>query len=217
MSIESSKIEGVLGAVLAGGASRRMGQDKALLEVGGQTLIGRAVAVLEAVLGEVVIVAPQQQRYGDLGVEVVPDCRPGQGPIGGIHTALVHGAGRAVFVLACDMPYVTSELVRWISGSRVGTQGRAVAGVPAEGAHVRVVRDRHGPQPLCGLYSCGCLPTVERALNREALSALELLEHLETAYLDLDPGAVWYSPRLLTNVNSPQDFVNIIETPGPDS
>ena len=216
MKTGSDKIEGVLGAVLAGGVSRRMGQDKALLEFEGQTLIERAIDVLETAFDEVVIVAPKRQRYVDLEAELVPDIRPGLGPVGGIHTALGHGAGRSVFVLACDMPYVTAELVRWITGSDGGntlpTSGDCRAARPT----ARVARDHHGAQPLCGLYSHGCLSPVEEALNRHRLSAQELLGSLETEYLDLDSGVVWYSPSLLANVNALQDFADLTERPGQD-
>jgi len=203
---ESDKIEEVLGAVLAGGGSRRMGRDKALMELEGQTLMARAVAVLEMVLAEVVVVAPRRQRYADLQVALVPDVHPGLGPVGGMHAALLHGAGRSVFVLACDMPFVTSDLVRWILGSR---PFMAPEGFAASRARARVVRDRHGAQPLCGLYSGGCLPAVGRALEERRLSAQDLLNHLDTEYKDLDPEADWYSPHLLSNVNVLQDFMEL--------
>ena len=206
MPIAFAKIEDVLGAVLAGGGSRRMGQDKALMEVEGQTLLGRGVAVLETVLEEVVVVAPHRQRYVELRVALVPDVRPGLGPVGGMHAALLHGAGRPVFILACDMPLVTAELVSWIVGSRTFV---APAKSQISRPRARVVRDHHGAQPLCGLYSGGCLVPVERALEEGRLSAQALLNDLETEYLDLDPGADWYSPELLCNVNDVQDVTEL--------
>jgi len=206
MKTESAKSEDVLGAVLAGGGSRRMGQDKAVMELAGQTLMERAVGVLETVLEEVIVVAPRRRRYADLKVALVPDIRPNLGPLGGIHTALDHGAGRPVFVLACDMPLVTGDLVRWVAGHRPDN----ASGEPQDSKPwARVVRDRHGAQPLCGLYSGACLPAVERALEEHRLSARDLLNHLETEVLDLDPGAAWYSPRLLSNVNVMRDLTEL--------
>ena len=104
----------VVGAVLAGGQSRRMGRDKAMLDWDGRSLLMRAVKVLESVFDEVLVVAPRDRGYEDLGVQVVPDIRPGLGPLGGLHTALVHGRGKPLFILACDMPHVTDDLVRWV-------------------------------------------------------------------------------------------------------
>ena len=88
MKSETVQMDHVLGAVLAGGASRRMGRDKALMEHEGRTLLARAVAVLRAVLDEVIIVGLQQQRSSVPGAPIVEDLRPGLGPVGGIHAAL---------------------------------------------------------------------------------------------------------------------------------
>jgi molybdopterin-guanine dinucleotide biosynthesis protein A len=192
----------VMGAVLAGGESRRMGRDKALLEVEGRTLLAHAVAVLEAVFEEVVVVAPLGRGYGDLGVEVVPDTRPGRGPLGGMHAALDRGHGRPVFVLACDMPHVTPQLVRWIVGS--GSLG------PAQ---VRLPRDIKGLQPLCGLYSGECLPAIERALDEDRLSVLALVESLEARVLALDCDHGWHRSDLLANVNRSEAFEEMLNRP----
>lgn len=208
MQDEPGMSEGVLGAVLAGGESRRMGRDKALLKLDdGKTMVGRAVGVLEAVLDEVIVVAPRRRQYSDLEVPRIADLRPGLGPLGGLHAALVHASGRSVFVLACDLPRVTADLVRWVLDA--GALGD-IEEYRGSGGMARVVRDRHGPQPLCGLYSGACLPVVERALDQRRLSARGLLENLKTDYLDLDSGASWYEPRLLANANTPQDVVDLI-------
>jgi len=191
-----------------------MGRDKAVMELAGQTLMGRAVAVLETVLEEVIVVAPRRQQYADVKVALVPDIRPDLGPLGGIHTALNHAAGRPVFVLACDMPLVTDDLVRWIVGHRPDI---ASAEPQESRPWARVVRDRHGAQPLCGLYSGACLPAAERALEENRLSTRDLLNHLETEVLDLDPGADWYSPRLLSNVNVLQDLTELAAELGQES
>ena len=205
MTNRPEKIENVMGAVLAGGASRRMGQDKAMMELDGQTLLGRAVLALQGVLKDVVVVAPGRQRYRDPGAPVIPDIRAGLGPLGGIHAALVHGAGRSIFVLACDMPLVTADLVRWVMDSG---EVRSL---------VRVVRDRNGAQPLCGWYSGSILPAVQRALEEDRLSARMLLNDLDTEYLDLDTRVPWYRPNLLANVNELRDFAQVTPRPDPPS
>ena len=200
----------ILGAVLAGGGSRRLGRDKALVEFEGQTLVERAVEVLDAVFAETVVVAPDRPAYRQLAVSLLPDLHPGQGPVGGLHTALVHANGRPVFVLACDMPLVTSDLVRWIvdDGRRPAGQARGSA------SDARVVRDARGAQPLCGLYFGRCLAAVEAALEEGRLSALELVAGLRTEILDLDPQARWFSPRLLANLNTPQDLETLAGSRG---
>jgi len=191
----------VVGAVLAGGQSRRMGRDKAMLDWDGRSLLMRAVKVLESVFDEVLVVAPRDRGYEDLGVQVVPDIRPGLGPLGGLHTALVHGRGKPLFILACDMPHVTDDLVRWIVGPPIQEPMRRLAGERTKTVQARVVHDGYQKQPLCGLYSQFCLGEIEKALDGNRLSAQSLLEELDTETVVLDSGQSWYQPDLLLNVN----------------
>jgi len=103
----------VLGAVLAGGASRRMGTDKAALAVGGRSLLERAVAALRPHCAEVVVVSARADTPTGAW-RTVADERPGQGPLAGLETALAeagrHGCEAAV-VLAVDLPLVEAEAV----------------------------------------------------------------------------------------------------------
>lgn len=204
----------VMGAVLAGGNSRRMGQDKALLALGGHSLLVRAVAVLGSVVDEVVVVAPQGRGYARLGVEIVPDVRPGLGPVGGIHAALVRGGGRPVFILACDMPYVSGELVRWIIGPSGENPMTRIAGQTTATTQVRVVHDGERFQPLCGLYSYDCLAKVEQALTENRCSGQALLDSLDTESLTLDHRQSWYHPDLLLNVNEMESFAELAASLG---
>ncbi len=110
----------VAGAVLAGGASRRMGTDKALLEVDGRPLVATTCAALRDAGAEPVVVVGGDPHAADVaGVEQVPDRWPGEGPLGGILTALGHLDGdgtRHVAVLACDLPDASSRTVATLLG-----------------------------------------------------------------------------------------------------
>ncbi|MFQ5350670.1 MAG: molybdenum cofactor guanylyltransferase, partial [Thermoanaerobaculia bacterium] len=108
----------ILGVVLAGGASRRMGRDKAALPWSGSTLAHRAAADLAEVCGEVVIAGPDDLARTDVGT--VADLFPGSGPLAGLHAGLERAAGRAIFALACDMPFVDAELVRHLVAVAAG-------------------------------------------------------------------------------------------------
>ncbi len=102
--------ESLSAAVLAGGASRRMGTDKALLELDGQTLLERAIVAVSNVADDVIIVG-DRQPYHDFGVPVIRDSYPETGPIGGIATALQDAQHDYVLVVACDMPFLSSWLL----------------------------------------------------------------------------------------------------------
>lgn len=90
MSTTQTDTTNCLGVVLAGGASRRMGADKALIEINGMAMAARATLALQSAgLDEVIVVGGDADRLSDLGLTVVPDLYPGRGPLGGIITALV--------------------------------------------------------------------------------------------------------------------------------
>ena len=94
------------GVVLAGGKSSRMGRDKALVQVEGITLLDRAIEQLRPHAKEVLVIG-DPARYTPIHAHVVPDDEPGNGPLGGLVTALAHARYVRVLVLACDMPNIT--------------------------------------------------------------------------------------------------------------
>jgi molybdopterin-guanine dinucleotide biosynthesis protein A len=100
------------GAALAGGQSRRMGQDKAALAIGGQPLLARVVARLQMVTPQVRVIGAVERAALVPGVPVVPDLRPGCGPLGGIYTALRTTSAPYVLVVGCDMPFLNAALLR---------------------------------------------------------------------------------------------------------
>jgi len=124
------------GVVLAGGASTRMGHAKACIDIGGSTLLERAVATLSEACDVVVAggsAAPD-------GVELIRDRHAGGGPLSGLDAAYAVAAGRSIFVLGVDMPFVEAATIREIIGTGVGA---TAARVPVGAGRI---------QPLCALY-----------------------------------------------------------------
>jgi molybdopterin-guanine dinucleotide biosynthesis protein A len=138
-------IEHTLGVVLIGGASRRMGSDKASIEFAGTTLLKRSVDVLSEVFLSVVISGGDQPPAGAI---VLPDLVPGLGPLGGLDTAYRAAAGRDVFLLAVDMPFVEASTILTIVEPRVTAMS---VRVPLAAGH---------RQPLCAVYGSGLGPVV---------------------------------------------------------
>ncbi|HYK40556.1 MAG TPA: molybdenum cofactor guanylyltransferase, partial [Candidatus Eremiobacteraceae bacterium] len=109
----------VIGYVLAGGASSRFGQDKALAELGGKTVLERMLELLKGSGVREAIVVGSKAKYGTFGARCLSDEWPGEGPLGGIITAL-HNAGvnkygyRWCLILSCDMPFLTVEWLQFI-------------------------------------------------------------------------------------------------------
>jgi molybdopterin-guanine dinucleotide biosynthesis protein A len=179
-----------VGVVVAGGASSRFGSDKALAMLDGETLVERALRALREVCEEIVLADAGRGLVG--GVDSVPD-GPGHGPIAAVLGAARHRPGRALLVLACDLPLVPAALLRRI----VGEPGDWV-----------VPRHAGGLEPLCALYRPPALETLA-ANQRRGVDALHRLADVvkSVRYLDADSIADLGDPRhLFANVNTPDDL-----------
>lgn len=165
----------MLGAVLAGGASSRFGSPKWRVTVGGETMGARAVSALAASVEKVVALSADP-AVASLGIEVRADTVAGQGPLGGIESAL-QWAGElgldGAVILACDLPLVSALLIETMC---TAWQGEDVV-LPVTPA---------GVEPLCALYSISALPMVEAALARGELSPSRLVQALTVHALDLE-------------------------------
>jgi molybdopterin-guanine dinucleotide biosynthesis protein A len=152
-------------AIMAGGRSRRMGRDKAFVEIDGVPMLERvAVAALGTGLPVIVVgrERPEFWRYDE--VRFVVDRVPDRGPLGGLATALEF-AGMSVLALACDMPFMTVEALNWLIG--VARDGYAEDGV--------VVISDGKMQPLFAAYGHSVLPIIEALLARDEYSMRELI------------------------------------------
>jgi len=183
---------GVTGAILAGGRSTRMGRNKALLELNGRPFIQHVADTMVAVLPDVVVVADDVAPYCFLGLPVISDIHKGCGPIAGLHAALSHSES-PVFVLSCDTPFVSPDLIRY------------VIDFPTLVA-ANIVSFDGGLQPLCGLWSRECLPAIERRIAEGLNSMLGLLEEIRFTAVHVGPELPFHDPWLLKNFNSPEDL-----------
>ena len=142
----------ITGAVLAGGKSVRFGKNKALQELRGKRFIERAVESLRPFCDPVMVIANDLELYLDLGVTLVRDIIPRQGPLGGIYTALLFSSEDWVLVKATDMPFLVPELAAMLIGAKEGFD----AVVPMLGDYY---------EPLLALYNRRCLPPIVRQLE----------------------------------------------------
>ena len=96
----------ITGVVLAGGKSSRMGQNKALMSLGGKRLVDRVVEVMRSVFDDLLMVTNTPDVYADLGMPMVQDVWPEKGSLGGVYSAIYHVATPYCLVVACDMPFL---------------------------------------------------------------------------------------------------------------
>lgn len=189
---------GRAGYVLTGGASVRMGRDKALLGYRGGTLVEWVAArVLEAA-GSVTLVGGAE-RYRGLGFRAIDDPLPGLGPLAGLAAALRDTGAEWNLVAACDMPLL--DAARLAGLLERGESSAAQAVVP---------RGRNGlAQPLCAAYHRSALPAVEEALAARRLRLRDVLAALRVEYCDAC-GEEW-----LANANTPGEWEKFEESVRP--
>jgi molybdopterin-guanine dinucleotide biosynthesis protein A len=189
-------------AILAGGESRRMGQNKALLRLSpdGRTLIETVVTRLaEAGFTSPLLVANAPADCAFLGLPTFPDSVQGKGALGGILTALQYSPQERVLVVACDMPALNPALLRYMAMQPKGYDAYVPAWMSPSGA--RQV------EPLHAIYARSCTPVIEDRIREGRLKLSDLLDALNVLYL---PEAEMreYDPdlRSFSNINTPEEW-----------
>ena len=186
----------VTGVLLAGGKSRRMGEDKRYLMVGEQTLLERGLGVLRSMFHEVLVVIAQDSAPLDIDARVVRDLVPDCGSLGGIYTGLTQATSPYIFAVACDMPFLNQAVITQFTNRR-------------DTADIVMARLATRLHPMHALYGKGCLPAMEQMIVARQLKIQELVSHAsirvqyvtEADLLSIDPS--W---RSFHNVNTPEDL-----------
>lgn len=142
--------------IQAGGESSRMGQDKGLMPFLGEPLIQRAVRRVSGLADEILVTTNHPEDYQFLGLPLFPDLQPGSGALGGLCTALFAAGQPLVAVVACDMPFISAELLAAARDLLIQT-----------GADLVIPRTQEGYEPFHALYRREtCLLAVQRALQQ---------------------------------------------------
>nr|WP_307726468.1 molybdenum cofactor guanylyltransferase [Trichlorobacter sp.] len=170
-----------------------MGQDKALLDLAGQPLVGRIIKVMQGCFEHLLLVGDLPERFAHYGIPVVPDSYPGSS-LGGLYTGLHAATTERIFATSCDIPFPNPELIRLICG-QTGT------------CDVVIPVTAGGLEPLFALYAKSCLPVMQTALEAGQYRITAVLQQLQTRIIGpellakVDPGG-----RALLNINTPQEY-----------
>ncbi|MBI5789132.1 MAG: molybdenum cofactor guanylyltransferase [Candidatus Schekmanbacteria bacterium] len=178
--------------ILAGGQSRRLKQDKAWLELGGKPLIRRVADCLAPLFDEILLVGAASIRYKELGLTIIPDEQPGEGPLGGLYTGLQVAQTPWVFCCACDMPFLNPTLITALL-DQIEPEYTAV-----------VCRWEQHLHPLHAFYSQSSLPQIKQTLDVDKRRLHDLLANLRVKYID-EGFIKLYDPQGLSffNLNTP--------------
>ena len=189
-------------AILAGGASRRFGRDKALEPVDGGALVARAADAARAAFDDVFLVADDTEAYAFVGLPVHPDARPGLGPLGGLLTALEIARHPWTFLVACDMPFAEAHVMRAMFD---------LTGGAASDADAVVVHLEGRWHPLFALYHRRILETVRARADAGELALRGLVEAVRTHALDADAfAALGGRAATLANANTPDELTRLL-------
>jgi FdhD protein len=190
-------ISDMTAVILAGGTSMRMGSNKALLPFGAGLLIEAVYRQLRGIFAEVILVTNTPEQYQFLPCRKVADLYPGMGALAGLHAGIFHSTTPAVFAVACDMPFLNEELIRFLASKLPGFE----AVVPCSPT---------GQEPLHAVYGKECLPEIENFMADGRKKILDVIPRFNTREISasevrlLDPD---FSSFI--NINTPEEFHNL--------
>ena len=179
-----------------------MGRDKAFLDFGGRPLIACVADQVRQVGREVIVAGGAGDglaRYAPFADRCVPDAYPGVGTLGGIHAGLQVARHDLALVVACDMPFLNSELLAWFVAA-------------ADGWDLVVLQHEQGVEPLHAVYRKTCLPSIEATILSGERCAFAFYDQIRVRFVNpdeiahLDPGLSSFR-----NLNTPQDWYQALQ------
>lgn len=194
--------------IQAGGQSTRMGEDKALKPFLGRPLIQRVIDRLNPIADELIVTTNRPEQYSFLNLRLVPDLIPDRGALGGLYTALASATGDLVAVVACDMPFASSNLLQ--TASRLMVE---------EEADVVIPESPEGLEPLHAVYRrITCVPAIEGAIAADKWKVISWFPEVKVRILKpdeikvIDPSGLCF-----WNLNTPEEFAEAEQRARPSS
>jgi molybdopterin-guanine dinucleotide biosynthesis protein A len=189
----------VSGIILAGGKSRRMGTDKRTLTIAdGLTLLDSVESVLLAFCDEVIVVNNKDVKDRSESVKEVVDIYSGAGPLAGIHAGLAAAKNETAFVVACDMPFIEEDLIRYLLSL-------------SSDYDVTVLKQGDKAETLHAVYKKSALTVIEDSLAAGEFKVSTIFQKLRVKYIDVSeiPDKFDYQ-RILLNINRPEDYAQAV-------
>ena len=169
-----------------------MGKEKGLCTLRGKPLIEYAVELLLEVCDDVIISA-NNNSYDYLGLPVIKDSVKGVGPIGGLSSAINYSETVDNFVLSCDMPFVSVELIKYILSQKTG--------------HQAVVPVNNGfPEPLCAYYRKDIATVFDRSIENGIYKIQRAIKAIDVAYIGINQKNGFDNRLLFSNINTEKEL-----------
>lgn len=187
------------GILLAGGKSSRMNKNKAFLELEGRPLVERSLAVLQTVFTEVLISSNKPELFVRYEVPVIQDEILERGPLEGLYQGLKSATNEWVFFVACDMPFLRGEVIRFLS-------------TLISKHDVVVPRLQSGLHPLHAFYHRRCLSAIKNNLEASRLKIIDFYPTCSVRYVEeTELQAFSGLSKVFSNVNTPEDWLAILK------
>jgi len=189
----------VTAVLLAGGKSRRMGEDKRFLPVGDRTLLERSCTILQQVFNSVCVAIAQDSAALDVRVPVLRDLIPNCGSLGGLYTGLKQAKTEHIFLAACDMPFLNPQLIEYLVTLK-------------DDKDVVICRWKGRLHPTHALYSQHCCDVIEAMLRDRQLQIQRLIMHpaLRIRVVEeCEIERIDQEGRSFLNVNTPSDLASV--------
>lgn len=190
------KEQEVTGVILVGGKSRRMGVDKAFLEIDGIPMFERVLQVFRETFVRTILIGDHGEPFAEYGLPIYPDIYSGSS-LGGLYTGLVHGRTPYIFVSACDVPFPSNTVVRHLLSLRDGFDAVVPTGPD-------------GFEPLFAVYSTRCRELMHRFLEGGNVRILDLYPDLNVRNVPVkELAGLDGGDRTFVNINTPEDLARI--------
>jgi len=187
----------ITGVILAGGASKRYGKNKAFLKIGSARLIDSILQEMKTIFKRVILITNEKKKYEYLEVPMVEDHVKGLGPLGGIYTGLMSIPDEAGFFVACDMPFINRQLVRYM----VDIKGNHRAVVPSVADNI---------EPLHAIYFRSCLKSIRHLIDSKRYQVRLFYDNIPVRYVKEDEIRKFCCPsKAFLNINTPDEFAKI--------
>ena len=199
----------ITGIILAGGKSSRMGENKSLLKLEGITVIERVVNLMQKIFKDVILITNTPDEYDFLSIPMYKDIYEYKGPLAGIHSGLTHTKTDSNFIISCDIPLMTEELIKYILEFKTE---KPITICKADGFI----------QQLAGKYSKSVLENTEELLlegiketrdsnqKKRKCAVLSLIDSLNAEIIEIQ-NVDFYKEGTFNNMNRPEDYKKILE------
>ena len=181
----------ITGIILAGGLNTRMGTDKALIKMGGKTLLEKAIEICKPVCKSIII-SSNNKNHEFCGYQITPDEIKNCGPLGGIYSCLIKSDTDWNFVISVDAAFVTVGFIEFLI-SEVNNNDAVIP------------EHSNGNEPLIALYHKNCIPAILKQIETKDYKMQNLFKSLNTKYTEVQKWVEMH-PVIFNNLNRPEDL-----------